>query len=149
MRRNKNPTKKHDNPFSMVDGCEKNEPFIMITSKMMRSETYQNLSNDAKYVLSVCKYCRRYHTREPIQDNILYFYFNRSLQKQFKLNNPNKVHKALEELVKNGFITVIECNKYRKIKNIYAFSGQWQIKDQGKEIILSDAAKTFLKDYKK
>ena len=144
MRRNKNPTK--NNPFAACDGVQKNRPFIIITGKMIKSKNYQNLSNDAKYILNCCKYCRVYHTKEPIQDNVLYFYFNRSLQKQFNLNNPNKVNKALRELIKSGFIDVVENNGLRRQKNIYCFSDKWQEIDNGKQIILSDAAKVFLRD---
>lgn len=142
--------KKQNNPYAVVDGLEKNKPFAILTDKMALSKTYQELSFTAKNVLQVCKLCRQYHQKNEtkIDNNPLYFYFNRKIQEKYGLKNPNKTRKALCELVNNGFIDVIENNAHRKTKNIYSFSGKWQIKEKTGKIELSKGAETFLKQYK-
>lgn len=139
--------KRKQNPYAYVDGLEKNKPYAILSDKMALSSVYQGLSLEAKYVLQVCKLCRQYHqkTDKTLNNNLLYFYFNRKLQEKYGLKNPNKTRKALCELIENGFIDVVENNAHRKTKNIYAFCSKWRNKEISGEITLSDAALIYLK----
>ena len=143
--------KKHNNPFAACDGLEPNKTFSILSDKMALSKTYQELSHTAKYVLQVCKLCRQYHRKNDcmLDNNPLLFYFNRELQKRYGLKNANTTRKALCELIQGGFIDVRENNGHRRTKNVYSFSGKWQIKEKTGKIELSQAAKTFLQGHKK
>lgn len=143
--------KRNNNPFAYVDGIGKGTPFAILSDTQAKSPTYQKLSDGAKYVLMVCRLCRQFHSgtdkdgrSRNIQGNILYFYFNREIQKRYGLNNPNKVRRELVELVQNGFVDVIENNSHRHIKNVYAFSSKWAELDKGQDIELSNGAKIFI-----
>ena len=142
--------KRQENPYCYVDGLEKNKPFAILSNNMALSGVYQNLSLNAKYVLIVCKLCRQYHQKADakINNNPLYFYFNRKLQNLYGLKNPNKTRAAMCELIENGFLDVVENNAIHKTKNIYAFSGKWRLKENKGQIELSDAAETFLRQRK-
>lgn len=142
---------KKTNPFAYCDGLEKNAPFAMLTDKQALSPTYQKLSDGAKHVLMICRLCRKYHkgtdkngSSRSIHGNNLYFYFNRAIQKQYGLTNPNRVRAELIELVSKGFLDVIECNAHRRKKNVYAFCAKWQELDHSGEITLSDGARTYI-----
>lgn len=154
--------KKNNNPYRYVDGFPtgRNTPFATLSDMQALSPTYQKLSDSAKTTLMICKLARKNHTgtytegtnkgkSRTIQGNVLYFHFNRAFYTQYGLHNPNKVRKALIELVEAGFIDVVECNANRKAKNVYAYSWKWQQKDEGKEIELSQPAKTFIQGKRK
>lgn len=147
--------KTHDS-YAFVDGYEKGNAFARISEQQILSPTYQSLSDGAKHVLSVCKICRKYYKgtdkqgkSKAIDGNVLYFYFNREIQKRFGLNNPNRVREELIELVKKGFLDVVECNAHARKKNVYSFSSKWAALDKGEDIKLSAAARAFIQGKKK
>lgn len=138
------------NPFAAADGQTKNGAYTLMTDTQVRSAAYQSLSDGAKQVLLICKLCRQYHVgtdkngnARAINGDPLRFYFNREIQRRYGLNNPNKVRRELIELVKAGFIDVIECNANRRLKNVYRFDHKWQQMDRG-QIQLSQGALTFI-----
>ena len=147
MPRNRN----NKNPFDRADGREKSTPYALLSDTQAKSKIYRSLKADAKHVYMICKLCRKYHTgrdrdgkSKAIQGNLLYFYFNRAVQQEYGLNNPNKVRKCLIELVEKGFIDVIECNGTTRKRNIYAYSDKWYDLEKGRDIKLSQAAQTFI-----
>lgn len=139
------------NPFDDVDGVNPYNhcAFSRLTDDMALSKVYQSLSADAKNVLSICKLCRRFHTKNKLLDNPLCFYFNRNLQERYGLKNPNKTRIAIIELVQKGFLDVKENNSHAHTKNIYAFSSKWRHLEKTGEIDLSPAAKTYIQGRKK
>ena len=143
---------KEKNPFAKVDGLAKHTPYATLSDNQALTKVYGKLSGDAAKVLGYCKLCRKYHTGisknaelKAINGNILYFYFNRAIQKQYHLNNPNKVVNNILELINYGFIDVIECNGNTRKKNIYAFSDKWADIEKGTPIKLSQGAITFIR----
>lgn len=145
------PRKKTVNPFGKVDGMEHGQSFAPLYERQAKTKIYWSLSPEAKHVYSICKLCRKYHLGrdkdgrdKAINGNILYFYFNRAIQREYGLNNPNLARKCLIELVEKGFIDVIECNGNTRRRNIYAYSDKWQEIEKGKEIKLSQQAQTFI-----
>ena len=130
--------KKSASPFDEVDGMNpyKHGAFSRLSDDMALSKVYQGLSADAKNVLSICKLCRQFHTKNYLLDNPLCFYFNRELQIRYGLKNPNKTRNAIKELVENGFLEVKENNGHRQTKNIYAFSSKWRHLEKTGEIDL-------------
>lgn len=141
--------KKTPNPFAGVDGLD-GCAFTTVSDTQVLSPAYRKLSDKAKTLLIVCKLCRKYHRGEDknekprtIKGNILYFYFNRKLAEQYGFKNPNVTRAALVELVRYGFIDVIENNAHRHIRNIYAYCSKWQ-QYNGQDIELSNAARTFV-----
>ena len=138
--------KKSNDPYKSIDGFNGGDSsFTRFYYEMALSPTYQKLSDKAKVTLEMCKLCRKFHQGNyAIGGDPLKFYFNRELQKRFGLGNPNKVRASMIELVKNGFIEVVECNWNRKCKNVYRYSTKWHLLDEGIEIELSDSSKTFI-----
>ena len=145
------PKKKYDNPYSSVDGIEKNKPYALISNRQASSPAFMELSGDAVKLLVSLKLSRKYYTGKDksgvsraINGDCLCFYWNRELARRNGYRNPNKTLCAMRELVKNGFVEVIENNGHRKKKNVYRFSWRWQQKERGKDLILSDASKLFV-----
>ena len=143
--------KKELDPFYYVDGMAKAKdghsiPFARLPDPQARSRTYQRLSDKAKVVYMTCKLCRQYHAKIDglIQGDIKNFYFNRPLQKQYGLNDPNKTRAALVELVCKGFIEVVWNGATTRTKTIYKFSDQWKKLDKGQDIELSETSRTFI-----
>lgn len=143
--------KKRTDPFERVDGYRHGISFSRLTEMQAETKIYQKLDPESKDVLSVCKLCRKYHVGynteaglKSIEGNLLWFYFNRALQVKYGFMNPNKVRKALIELVLTGFIEVVEDNANTRRKNIYKFSDKWQDVEKGKELKLSQVDKTFI-----
>lgn len=141
--------KKHNNPFARVDGMN-GGAFCTLSDEQATSRAYMKLSDGAARLLMVCKLCRQYHTgtdkdgrSRAIQGNILYFYLNRKLAERYGFTNPNRTRAEMIELVRLGFIDVIECNAHRRKKNVYAYCSKWQ-QYNGQDIELSNAARTFI-----
>ena len=142
--------KKTPNPFAWVDGMGEGIAFTQMSEAQILSPAYRKLSDKAKTLLIVVKMCRKYHrgsdtdgNPRTIKGNILYFYFNRKIAEQYGFKNPNVTRKALCELIRYGFIDVIENNAHRRIKNVYAYCSKWQ-GYKGQDIELSKAALLFI-----
>ena len=141
--------KKYSNPFEYVDGLQKNKPFATISEKQAKNLNFQNLSGDAVKLLVYLKLSRKYYTGtdkdgngKAIDGDCLYFHWNRALAQRNGFKNPNKTLRAMRELVSNGFVEVIENNKYRRTKNLFRFSAQWQ--NESETIKLTEASRTYL-----
>ena len=140
--------KKTIDAFVDYDGMSDKTPFARLSNKQAKeSPTFQSLSDFAVRTLMICRLCRQYHFKDcnKIYGQDHYFYFNRAIQRQYGLNDPNKVHRALVELVQKGFLDVIENNANRRKKNIYAFSKGWLLLDNGQQLELSPQAKTYIR----
>ena len=141
--------KKYDNPFANVDGLEKNKPYALISEKQAMSPAFMRLTGDAVKLLVYLKQSRKYYTgidkngaSRAINRDCLCFFWNRELAERNGFRNPNKTLKAMRELVRNGFIEVIENNRHRRKKSVFRFSDKWQ---RYPDIVLSDASRTYLK----
>lgn len=142
---------KYSNPFSHVDGWERNKPYAIISERQASSPHYKELSGDAVKLFEHLKLSRKYYTgtdktgtSRAINGDCLCFYWNRELAERNGFKNPNKTLRAMRELVRNGFIEVIENNGNRRKKSVFRFSWQWQ----KNEIELSDASRTYLEPNK-
>lgn len=144
---------KYRDPFEQVDSMGHGVPFARLSDKQALSPTYQHLSNGAKNVLAICKLCRQYHTgydqngnTRILKNNPLNFYFNRKIQQRYGLKNPNTTRQYLVELVKAGFLDVVENGSNTRTKNIYRFSFNYLYHDQTPpvQVELSEAAQTFI-----
>lgn len=146
--------KKTKNPFAYVDGLENGKAYALLSMRQAKSKAYIDLSSTAKAVLMAMKLQRQYYTgtdrktgeKRAINGNVLEFTFARHEQRLYGYMNPNAVHKAIQELVRNGFVDVVENNGHRKTANVFRFSSAWRLLDEGKEIPLSPASKTYLRE---
>lgn len=142
---------KNENPFTWVDGIEKKKPFMIISEKQAQSYAFISLSGDAVKLLVQLKICRKYYRgtekngiSRAINGDPLCFYWNRELAERHGFNNPNKTLKSMRELVRYGFVDVLENNAHRHKKSLFRFDWKWQKIEQDADIELSDAAKTYL-----
>lgn len=146
--------KKQSNPFADVDGLD-GCAYAVISDKQYNSAAYKMLSEKGKDILTVCKLCRQFHVgtdkngnSRTINGNRLYFYLNRELAERYGFKNPNVTRLAMIEVVKYGFIDVIENNSHRHKKNVYAYSSKW-LEYCGNDLELSRGARTFIQGKKK
>lgn len=139
--------RKNDNPFAMVDGLEKNKPFMTISQKQAASPAFKRLTGDAAKLLVCLKISRKRYMGEDesgksraIDGDFLRFTWGRETAKAYGFGNPNKTLEAMRDLVRNGFVEVLENNKPIHKENVFRFSWQWQ----NENIVLSDASRTYI-----
>ena len=138
--------RKKGSPFQGVD-CENvyndTDSFSAVYHSQITSPAFMALSDEAKVMLMICKDTRRFYMRryggtfpDAIRDDPLCFYMNRGLLRAYGRNNPNKNQRALQELVRYGFIRVVELGWNTRTKNIYRYSQRWKKLKEGETVKL-------------
>lgn len=102
-------------------------------ASMLQSQAYKSLSNNAKVLYQYMKL--QYYGAKPIEGQAQdCFYFNKAMYINDE-EHPNsyglykngaQFQRDLKQLVKHGFIEIVECGKTTRTKNIYKFSAKWQ-----------------------
>ena len=110
-------------PFESVGG---NNLSSNIYITMLQHPNFIALSNGAKVLYLHMK--AQYYGAKIIDHPNTHFYFNWALySKTYKLGtNKAQFEKYRNELIKYGFIELVEYGGYSKTKNIYAYSDKWQ-----------------------
>ena len=105
---------------------ESNEPYSALYVTMLTSGAWRNLSHGARslYTYMKLQYMSKTNRSSGLQPD--QFYFNRAMYEGFGFTNRNQFIKWRDELVNQGFITVVECGRITRTKSIYQFSDAWQ-----------------------
>ena len=138
--------RKKGSPFQDVD-CENvynsTDSFSPVYHSQITSPAYMALSDEAKVLLMICRDTRRFYMRreggtypDAIRDDPKMFYMNRALLKTYGRNNPNKNRRALQELVRYGFIRVVELGWTCRQKNVYRYTQRWKYLKEGETVKL-------------
>ena len=93
------------------------EPYISLTRSMLTSENWKNLSYTAREIYLHMKLWS--YGREE-------FKFSYSLALNV-VNSKSTVKKAIDDLVKNGFLEIIRISRTPGIGTIYKFSNKWYL----------------------
>ena len=146
--------KKSRNPFAAVDVHKIYDgvAFNQVYHEQIVSPAYMALTDSAKVLLQICKDTRRFYIKKEggtypnaipykkggntITDDPTAFYMNRALLRQYGRNNPNKARADLQQLVRYGFITVLQLGHNTRTKNIYQYSNKWQGLKAGEQVEL-------------
>ena len=107
-------------------GKQTGEPFAAIYSSMLRSDAWEQLSNNARVLYLYMKMQLFGGKRDGLPEG--QFYFNRSTYtKTYNLyRNQNQFYKDRDLLIAYGFIDIIESGKNTRTKAVYQFSDRWQ-----------------------
>ena len=105
-------------------------------STMLQSKAYKSLSNNAKVLYTYMKLQLYGQKNVPDPDglNRACFYFNKAMWLDDKehpesyglYKNGKQFKRDIDQLVKYGFIDVVEDNHTTRKKNIYSFSYRWK-----------------------
>jgi hypothetical protein len=93
-----------------------NGKFVRITTDMMDSEAWQDLSIHARYLYLEMK--RRYNG-----DNCRTFNFPHSVGR--KLMTANAFTKAVNDLIRHGFIICVTFGRVNRIASEYRYAARW------------------------
>lgn len=102
-------------PFKVYEGRKQKDKHIRLTSDMMLSEVYLNLSDSAK---TVYNYMKLYSCGNDV--------FEYPISLALKYMSKPTFLRARDELMAKGFLKYEQNNKYAKIKNVYRLSGLWR-----------------------
>lgn len=94
---------------------------------MLQNKTWQSLTPRQQRLYIYMK--AQYYGQKQIEgQETESFYFNRSMWKEtYKLyTNEKSFYTDRNALVEKGFITVAECGRTTRTKNIYSFSDKWK-----------------------
>lgn len=146
--------KKSKNPFTEVDVeyTYRGQNFSVMYHDQITSPAYMALSDSAKVMLQICKDTRRFYMKKEggtypnaipyrkgeniVTDDPTAFYMNRALLKLYGRSNPNRARADLQQLVRYGFITVLQLGCNTRTKNIYQYSNKWQGLKEGEQVEL-------------
>lgn len=108
-------------------GITKKDKFTQLYISMLESDEYLSLTTTQQQLLTFM--VSQTHNKELIKDyGMNAFYFNRAIQKKFRLTNKHQNIKNIKALEEKGFIKILENNKHNKRKNIYSLSSKWYTK---------------------
>ena len=137
-RKKKNSLPKYFETANIKGGC-----FIRLYKDLMLSDPFVGLSQEAKTLYIYMLLNRYSHSRAEKAEleekygnaDVDYFYFNQDRWKKCNktdnhhynlFSNGKQFAKYRDELVKAGFIEIVEANAHRQMKNVYKLSDKWK-----------------------
>lgn len=141
--------KRSKNIYLDIDTSEYKPAFYMTADDMLLSPAYMSLSDGAVRLLNLIKILRKYSRKDPPNGDELNFYCNKAVREMYGWKDPNKFYRCLAELIRWGFVEVVEIGKTTRTKNIYRYSSQWQRTIKGHDVILSNTSRNYLERLEK
>lgn len=102
-------------PFKSYEGKKSNDKHIRLTADMMTNKKFLNLPSSSKVLYMYMKLWAL--GKEE-------FEYAESLSSKYM--SKMTFYSARDKLIENGFIDVVQTNKFAHIPNKYKFSSKWR-----------------------